>query len=61
MRLTLKAVAAVVICALVSSCVTISNPVTATTNPLGSKCSVATSTIYFFGIVTKQITKVYGE
>ena len=61
MRLTLKAVAAVVICALVSSCVTISNPVTATTNPLGSKCSVDKSTIYFFGIVTKQITKVYGE
>ena len=61
MRLTLKAVAAVVICALVSSCVTISNPVTATTNPLGSKCSVSKSTIYFFGIVTKQITKVYGE
>ena len=61
MRLTLKAVAAVVICALVSRCVTISNPVTATTNPLGSKCSVAKSTIYFFGIVTKQTTKVYGE
>ena len=61
MKLTLKAVAAVVICALVSSCVTISNPVTAKTNPLGSKCSVAKSTIYFFGIVTKQITKVYGE
>ena len=29
-----------------SSCVTISNPVTATTNPLGSKCGVAKSTIY---------------
>ena len=46
MRLTLKAVAAVVICALVSSCATISNPVTATTNPLGSKCGVAESTVY---------------
>ena len=46
MRLTLKAVAAVVICALVSSCVTISNPVTATTNPLGSKCGVTKSTVY---------------
>ena len=46
MRLTLKAVTAVVICALVSSCVTISNPVTATTNPLGSKCGVTKSTVY---------------
>ena len=29
-----------------TSCMTISNPVTATTNPLGSKCGVAKSTIY---------------
>ena len=50
MKLTLKAVAAVVICALVSSCVTISNPVTATTNPLGSKCGVAKSTLYLGGL-----------
>jgi hypothetical protein len=97
MKLTLKALAAVAVCALVSSCATISNPVTATTNPLGSKCGVAKSTLYlgglwsskgaengidkaakeagitkishvdsytktyFFGIVAKQITKVYGE
>ena len=38
--------AAVAVCALVSSCATISTPVTATTNPLGSKCGVAKSTIY---------------
>ena len=46
MKLTLKALAAVALCALVSSCVTISNPITATTNPLGSKCGVAKSYIY---------------
>ena len=46
MKRTLKALAAVAVCALVSSCATISNPVTATTNPLGSKCGVAESTIY---------------
>ena len=81
---------------MVSSCAAISNPVTATTNPLGSKCGVAESTIYlgtwsskgaengieqaaknagitkishvdsyqklyFWGLVIKQTTKVYGE
>ena len=46
MKLTLKALAAVAVCALVSSCATISNPVTATTNPVGTKCGVAKSTIY---------------
>ena len=46
MKLTLKALAAVVVCSLVSSCATISRPVTATTNPLGSKCGVAKSTVY---------------
>ena len=46
MKFTLKALAAVAVCALVSSCATISNPVTATTNPVGSKCGVAESTIY---------------
>ena len=96
MKLTLKALAAVAVCALVSSCATISNPVTATTNPVGTKCGVAKSTIYlglwssqgdvngidkaakeagitkishvdsytktyFWGIVIKQTTKVYGE
>ena len=46
MKFTLKALAAVAVCALVSSCATISSPVTATTNPVGSKCGVAESTIY---------------
>ena len=96
MKFTLKALAAVAVCALVSSCATISNPVTATTNPVGSKCGVAESTIYlgtwsskgeqngieqaaknagitkishddsyqklyFWGLIIKQTTKVYGE
>lgn len=46
MKLTLKALAAVAVCALVSSCATISQPVTATTHPFGTKCGVAKSTIY---------------
>ena len=50
MKFTLKALAAVAVCALVSSCATISNPVTATTNPLGSKCGVAKSTLYLGGL-----------
>lgn len=96
MKLTFKAIAAIAVCALVSSCATISNPVAATGNPVGTKCGVAKSTVYlglwsskgaengidkaakdagitkishvdtyqknyFFGIVTEQITKVYGE
>ena len=96
MKFTLKALAAVAVCALVSSCATISSPVTATSNPVGSKCGVAESTIYlgtwsskgeengieqaaknagitkishvdsyqklyFWGLVIKQTTKVYGE
>ena len=96
MKLTLKALAAVAVCALVSSCATISSPVTATSNPVGSKCGVAESTIYlgtwsskgeengieqaaknagitkishvdsyqklyFWGLIIKQTTKVYGE
>ena len=50
MKRTWKALAAVAVCALVSSCATISNPVTATTNPLGSKCGVAKSTLYLGGL-----------
>ena len=50
MKLTLKTLAAVAACALVSSCATISNPVTATTNPLGSKCGEAKSTLYLGGL-----------
>ena len=96
MKFKLKALAAVAVCALVSSCATISSPVTATSNPVGSKCGVAESTIYlgtwsskgeengieqaaknagitkishvdsyqklyFWGLIIKQTTKVYGE
>ena len=50
MKLTLKTLAAVAVCALVSSCATISNPVTATTNPLGSKCGEAKSVLYLGGL-----------
>ena len=46
MKFTLKALAIVAVSAMVSSCATISNPVTATTNPVGSKCGVAKSTVY---------------
>ena len=50
MKLTLKVLAAVAVCALVSSCATISNPITATINPLGSKCGEAKSTLYLGGL-----------
>ena len=46
MKFTLKALAVVAVSAMVSSCATISNPVTVTTNPLGSKCGIAKSTVY---------------
>ena len=46
MKKALKALTAVAMCALVSSCMTISRPVAATTNPFGTKCGVAKSTIY---------------
>ena len=54
MKKTFKALAAVVLCALVSSCATISTPVTATTNPLGSKCGVAKSTLYLGGLFSSK-------
>ena len=50
MKFTLKALAAVAVCALVSSCATISTPVAATSNPVGTKCGVAKSTIYLGGL-----------
>lgn len=50
MKRRLKTLAAVAVCALVSSCATVSHPVTATTNPLGSKCGVAKSTLYLGGL-----------
>ena len=46
MKKALKALTAVAMCALVSSCMTISRPVAATTNPFGTKCGEAKSTIY---------------
>ena len=46
MKKTLKAVAAFAACVMVSSCITISDPVAVTTNPFGSKCGVAESKIY---------------
>ena len=45
MKRTFKTFAAVMACALLGSCVTISRPVAATGNPVGSKCGVAKSTI----------------
>ena len=50
MKRTWKALAAVAVCALVSSCATISNPIAATSHPLGSKCGVAKSTLYLGGL-----------
>ena len=50
MKATLKALAAVAVCALVSSCATVSTPVAATSHPLGSKCGVAKSTLYLGGL-----------
>ena len=44
MKFTLKALAAVAVCALVSSCAI--KPIAATSNPVGSKCGVAESTVY---------------
>ena len=46
MKKTVKALVAMVMCVFVSSCMTISRPVTATTHLLGTKCGVAKSTIY---------------
>lgn len=50
MKKSFKALAAIAACVLVSSCATISTPVTATTNPFGSKCGVAKSTLYLGGL-----------
>ena len=50
MKAKFKLLAAIAICAMISSCATVSNPVTATTNPFGSKCGVAESTLYLGGL-----------
>ena len=46
MKKSLKTLVAVTLCALVSSCATISSPIAATSNPLGTKCGEAKSYIY---------------
>ena len=50
MKKTFKALVVVAACVLASSCATISNPVTATTNPFGSKCGETKSTLYLGGL-----------
>ena len=50
MKKTFKVLAVALACAFVSSCATISSPVTATSNPLGSKCGVSKSTLYLGGL-----------
>lgn len=46
MKKTFKVLAAIAFCAFVTSCATVSRPVTATTNPFGTKCGEAKSMIY---------------
>ena len=46
MKRTFKAAAAVIACAMVTSCATVSNPIAVTTNPFGTKCGVSEITIY---------------
>ena len=96
MNWKIKSLAAIAVCALMSSCATISRPVTATTHDFGTKCGESSSmiwlgtwsykgaengidkaaksagitkishvdtytTLYVWGLVQKQTTKVYGE
>ena len=46
MKRTFKTLVTIIVCSMIASCATISTPVTATTNPVGSKCGVAESKIY---------------
>ena len=50
MKKTFKALVVVAACALATSCATIQSHVTATSNPLGSKCGVSKSTLYLGGL-----------
>ena len=50
MKKTFKALAVVAACALATSCATVSAPVSATTNPVGTKCGEAKSTLYLGGL-----------
>ena len=45
MKTTMKVMATLVACALLSSCITVSRPVAATGNPVGAKCGEAKSYI----------------
>ena len=45
MKTTMKTLAAFIACALLGSCITISSPVAATSNPVGTKCGEANSLI----------------
>lgn len=46
MKKTFKSLLAIACCAFVSSCAVYTNPVTATTNPVGSKCGETKSYIF---------------
>ena len=50
MKKVFKTMVVVAACALASSCATFTTPVTATSNPLGSKCGVSKSTLYLGGL-----------
>lgn len=54
MKKTFKVLAAVLAVAFVSSCATFSTPVAATSNPVGSKCGVAKSTLFLGGIISSN-------
>lgn len=54
MKKTFKVLATVLAVAFVSSCATISTPVAATGNPVGSKCGVAESTLYLGGLWSSE-------
>ena len=53
MKKTLKALAVAAICALVSSCAVISNPIAATGKPLGTKCGETESYVWLGIFSTK--------
>ena len=54
MKKTFKVLAVALACAFVSSCATFSTPVAATSNPVGSKCGVAESTVYLGGLFSSK-------
>ena len=54
MKKTLKTLAVVAACALATSCATVVTPISATSNPVGSKCGVSKSTLYLGGLWSSQ-------